>query len=163
GRGALPEYARSHPHAAADYGPSNTIYAAAEGARARFGAGAFDGYDPRLVLTAPGATRSVWRLPAWFYPAPPRPPLSYHRDPSRWRSAGGHVTLETVAKGQEFVLDADHYPEAQTWVEHVVAAQSGRALAGQAAMLRGLTPPISRRRRCPRSRGRAASRSRPRG
>jgi len=43
GRGALPEYARSHPHAAADYGPSNTIYAAAEGARARFGAGAFDG------------------------------------------------------------------------------------------------------------------------
>ena len=124
-RTAVPGYAQGHPHAVTEYGPSNTIYAAASdstaGARSRYRAGAFERFAPQLRLTARGRTRSVWSLPAWFYPAPLKPPLTYHRDPKRWQLTDGRVILKTVAKGQEFVLDTDHYPEARSWVESILA------------------------------------------
>jgi hypothetical protein len=117
-----PAYARSHPHAATDYGPGNTIYAAARRPTSRYGAGVFTHFDVRLQLTAPSSGRSLWRLPAWFYPAVSRPPLSYHGAPDRWTRSGTTVTLASVPKGQEFVLDTAWYPEAIAWVEAILAA-----------------------------------------
>jgi hypothetical protein len=115
----LPEYARYHPHAITNYNHNNnTIYVARRG-------GAFTRFDERLQLTAPDAAgRTLWRLPAWFNPKEGRPPLTYHGDPARWTMGDGHVKLRSVDKGQEFVLDTDHYPEAQSWVEQILAIPS---------------------------------------
>ena len=86
------------------------------------GAGVFPRYDDRLLLTAPGESVSRWKLPRWFYPDDGKLALTYH-DPkrtksNRWTRKPGdseHVYLQSVGRGQEFVLDCDHYPEAVGW------------------------------------------------
>ncbi|RTR05993.1 hypothetical protein [Halomonas nitroreducens] len=80
------------------------------------GAGIFPRASPRQRLTASGAGKvSAWELPAWFHPGAGRPPLSYHADPRRWQRHADRVELQAVARGQEFVLDAEAYPEAISW------------------------------------------------
>lgn len=84
-------------------------------------------FDDRLVLTAEtidGARnrrRSWWRLPDCFSPRSSVPPLSHHGDPRRWSRDGDSVILRTVGRGQEFVLDCDHYPEAIVWLDDLLA------------------------------------------
>jgi len=84
------------------------------------GAGVFRHFDPALCLTAPGRTRSYWRLPSWFQPKIDRSPLTYHADPRRWTPADDAVILRSAAQGQEFVLDADAYPEAVPWIADLI-------------------------------------------
>ncbi|QKE40291.1 MAG: hypothetical protein HO274_02300 [Ferrovum myxofaciens] len=116
---------REHPHiAAADRFSStnNTIYVAAESLclggtnTGHPGGGIFERFIPSLRLTADGRKRSCWRLPAWFMPVDGRHALSYHGNRSRWVADSDSVLLQTVAKGQEFVLDCDYYPEATEWM-----------------------------------------------
>ena len=77
------------------------------------GWGVFHKFDRRLVLTSPnGAGVSEWRLPRWFYPDGNKPPLKYHPDGKRWRQDANHAYLRSVGRGQEFVLDLAHYPQA---------------------------------------------------
>ena len=116
----------SHPHVAnpRHYTDTrNTLYVAPETSRlaraARAGGGYFPHLHDDLVLTGPGPNRSIWRLPGWFTPRG-RPPLSYHGQPERWRRVGTTVELESVAKGQEFVLDCAFYPEARRWASNLV-------------------------------------------
>lgn len=125
--GALPEWVRYHPHVAAPAGrTNNTLYFGSD--RLELGgtplglpgAGVFRSYHDRLRLTKAGATRSVWSLPGWFEPKPGRRALGYHTEPSRWSRDGDRVALQTVARGQEFVLDAADYPEAVDWVRHLL-------------------------------------------
>ncbi|MBD3897253.1 hypothetical protein IEI94_15450 [Halomonas sp. ML-15] len=85
------------------------------------GAGAFSHVAPDRQLTAPQATRiSQWRLPRWCYPAHGRTPLSYHANRQRWRQRSDHTELNAVARGQEFVLDSDEYPEALYWARELI-------------------------------------------
>jgi hypothetical protein len=104
--------------------PRNTLYVArlsssyADGRH--YGGGRFRSYSPELQLTRAGSSRSLWSLPAWFMPNDGRPPLSYHGSPSRWQQDGSRLTLQTVAKGQEFVLDTSAYPEATDWIRSVI-------------------------------------------
>lgn len=117
----IPTWARAHPHARPGFGPDNTIYVAARTYKGP-DAGAFGCYEDELVLTAPGSDRrSCWRLPAWFHPHGRRSCLSYHGDPGRWHRDGDYAYLSTVARGQEFVLDAGDYPEAVPWAEGLIA------------------------------------------
>lgn len=116
----------SHPHVANPLhytDPRNTLYVAPEASRlpgvARSGGGYFPRLHSDLVLTGPGPKRSTWRLPGWFAPRG-RPPLSYHGQPGRWRRVGANVELESVAKGQEFVLDSAFYPEARRWAANLI-------------------------------------------
>lgn len=101
---------------------NNTVYVGSQSLvlggtdTGRPGAGVFSHWMPSLQLTADGEGRSCWRLPAWFQPRDQRPALSYHGTLSRWREDGDSVILRTVAKGQEFVLDCEHYPEATGWL-----------------------------------------------
>ena len=115
-------WARHHPHLSGSYrGDQNTVYDASmkldlgsgdQRGVARWGV--FPRFDRRLALTDPnGAGVSQWRLPLWFYPDGNKPPLTYHGNvPERWRRAADHAYLRSVGRGQEFVLDLAHYPEA---------------------------------------------------
>lgn len=80
------------------------------------GSGVFQQFHPRLTLTHPNATRSLWQLPDWFHPQGRRSMLSYHTRPDRWSRRGEYTCLQTVGRGQEFVLDCEDYPEAIEWV-----------------------------------------------
>lgn len=118
-----------HPHVAnpGHYdNPRNTLYVASE--RSRFnpsalGGGMFPRFSKSLQLTSPGESRTAWTLPEWFYPEG-RTPLSYHGDPSRWERSVRRCQLRSVAKGQEFVLRADEYPESSAWLEDLVSANT---------------------------------------
>ncbi|MDB5906423.1 MAG: hypothetical protein JWP34_537 [Massilia sp.] len=69
---------------------------------------------PALTLTKPGCSRSVWSLPSWFAPEG-RVPLNYHPNPDSWKNEEGSVTLRSAAKGQEFVINGDVYPQLESW------------------------------------------------
>ena len=124
-------WARHHPHIFSDYGGTNTVYAASTkldlgGGDDRCeiaGWGVFPKLDQRLVLTNPnGASVSSWRLPWWFYPGGNNLPLTYHPDRKRWRRDANQAYLRSVGRGQEFVLDLAHYPEAVEWVSDLVSS-----------------------------------------
>ena len=123
-------WARHHPHISRDYRDGkNSVYAASmkldlggEDDRCEIaGWGVFPKLDQRLVLTNPnGGGVSNWRLPRWFYPDGDKPPLTYHPDRKRWRRDANHAYLQSVGRGQEFVLDLVHYPEAVEWLSDLV-------------------------------------------
>ncbi len=123
-RSRVPSWANHHAHVARKPVHKNdTIYLATKELVSpgkslnRAGYGCFLKESEERVLTQPGETRSVWRLPHWFYPdGMSRKPLSYHNDPDRWTCSADGVTLRTAARGQEFVLNCDEYPEAMDWV-----------------------------------------------
>ncbi len=120
---SVPDWANYHPHTVAGaYPNSNTIYVASERLTLPGidpdapGAGVFHKYHERRRLTAPdGNGRSNWRLPVWFDPTRTDVALTYHPKPAQWRVKETHVELDTVGRGQEFVFDADVYPEALAW------------------------------------------------
>ena len=85
----------------------------------RPGGGLLGRYRPEYRLTAPGRTRSIWQLPAWFHPLPPLP-LTGHAAPRRWTPAAHGVLLQTICQGQEFVLDCDQYPQALDWLAELL-------------------------------------------
>ena len=83
------------------------------------GYGVFEHLDERLLLSQPGVTPSRWRLPYWFYPEPPKVPLTYH--PHRlWHRDERYAYVQRRGPGQEFVMDVRHYPEALDWVSQIV-------------------------------------------
>jgi len=120
----IPGWARYHPHISrSERRESDTVYLASDtlmigGADVGApGAGVFGHYEDHLCLTAPGRRRGFWSLPGWFYPIDEgRTPLGYHRNPDLWSREGDNAQLKTMARGQEFVLDADEYPEVGAWV-----------------------------------------------
>lgn len=124
---ALP-WARYHPHFHGQRATNNTIYIAADETRLNGkrldapGAGLFRQVHDRLILTDPDARSfTQWRLPLAFYPDVGKPPLSYHRRPEAWQRSGGYCTLQSVSRGQEFVLDTAQYPEVTNWLFRLLA------------------------------------------
>ncbi|MCP3713073.1 hypothetical protein M3I54_40395 [Paraburkholderia sp. CNPSo 3274] len=118
----------AHPHVAKpDHynSPLNHLYIAGTASRyaphSVFAAGRFTKFNDLLRLSAEGYTRTVWRLPGWFMPGNARPPLSYHPEGDCWVRDDECVLLRSAAKGQEFVLDAEYYPEAQSWLRTLLA------------------------------------------
>jgi hypothetical protein len=124
----VPEWAKDHPHLhgtarKADLG--NTLFVAAErlglpDAGNLPGSAAFTRFVEPLRLTAPGLTRSWWRLPKWFHPRPGASSLSSHESVDRWRLEDDTCLLRTVGRGQEFVLDVKHNPEAVEWAADLI-------------------------------------------
>ncbi len=121
-----------HPHVehAATIGPYNTLYLAAErlmlgcALPVAPGAGVFSKWSDSLQLTAPGQTRSNWRLPLWMMPGDGHPALTYHTAADRWSIVDGYARLRLVAKGQEFVQDVRSSAEALRWLRSLVAAHA---------------------------------------
>jgi hypothetical protein len=128
-----PIWAREHPHVrhADRYRSSrsrNTLYASSQllelptCAGGLLGGGVFPRYAPALQLTAPGRSRSVWRLPDCFEPRPETQPLSYHASAKRWSRDGEEILRTTAGRGQEFVLDCDSDPGVLDWLSEVFAS-----------------------------------------
>ena len=125
-RSTLPKWLAGHPHhKPVPYGAVDDIYTATDrlnlpGGRVdRPGGGLLGSYQPKYRLTAPGRTRSIWQLPAWFHPLP-LVPLTGHTAPQRWVPSATGVLLQTICQGQEFVLDSEQYPQALDWVAEIL-------------------------------------------
>jgi hypothetical protein len=120
---------RDHPHMHGRREASNTIYVASQDLTipglpvlAGKGAGVFKSVASDLVLTAPDQdSRRLWRLPAWMQPTEGKKALTYHGNLEKWTSVDGHAHLVSAAKGQEFVLDCQHYAEALPWVHGLLS------------------------------------------
>lgn len=128
-RGVLPDWALYHPHLRRQSTHKNdVVYVAADtfdsdGMTPDLpGAGVMRSFRKELCLTAPGCLRSIWRMPAWFSPAGRRTSLSYHSNPDRWAVGEDCVYLQSVCRGQEFVLDCDDYPESADWLSLLLTA-----------------------------------------
>lgn len=125
-------WVRAHPHAHGERGSRNTLYVARQhlildGRETDLpGSGAWPTLTADLNLTDPTGTQLThWRLPAAFYPwpqdGPARPPLTYHQAEWRWQTpAGTECRLQAAARGQEFVLPLDHYPDLLPWLHSLL-------------------------------------------
>lgn len=136
----VPSWARYHPHlnfAKIEPVP-NVIYIAKEnldGSANIPGWGVFRHFRDELRLThhVPLANKqgklsiapSRWQLPAWMHPwndaEKPRPPLTHHPKQDSWIGSNNEgAILQTQGRGQEFVLDANAYPEAWAWATGLI-------------------------------------------
>jgi hypothetical protein len=88
------------------------------------GAGTFR-YAESLVLTKPNQEshkRSRWHLDEIFHPSKGTE-MTNHRKPERWGCIeGGKCELQTVGRGQEFVISNN--PDIQTWAKELVVRHS---------------------------------------
>jgi len=124
-----PEWASDHPHllgAAREKDPRNMLFVGSgslgiAGRENIPGAAAFNRFTEQLQLTATGMTRSWWRLPKWFYPRLGILPLSSHEKNDRWRLEEETCLMQNVSRGQEFILDVQHYPEAVEWAFNIIS------------------------------------------
>ena len=112
-----------HPHLLDGWQGNNNLFIAAdsltlEGTETKLpGAGCFADSRDDLVLTDRTQTkRSVWRLPGWMLPNDGKPVLSYHYNADRWSRDDRDVILQTVGRGQEFVLDTATMAQAVPWL-----------------------------------------------
>jgi len=126
-----PDWAKSHPHVqGVPYCDLDAVYqstAELAGFQLRGslkGAGTFTHLEQEMILTAPNATRSIWRLPPDFFPGERRP-LTYHLDASRWERRDDYAYLRVASRGQEFVLDLDYYPGVTNWLQDRIFNQQG--------------------------------------
>ena len=117
-------WSRYHPHRhpSRKRNSTNTLYIAScgldlGGESIVQGAGCFLKSHEHLVLTNPnGLGVTDWRLPQCFYPDNGKCPLTYHRNPDRWKHGTKYTYLRSVGRGQEFVLDLDQYPGVTDWL-----------------------------------------------
>lgn len=126
-KNSYPTWMQYHPHLnRGPYSNLDNLYVATDKLKLDgsitniSGAGIFTSYHDGLCLTNANSTRSIWRLPAWFYPENRASFLSFHGNLSRWSRMSSSVLLKTVGRGQEFVLDCEHYPEAHKWVRSII-------------------------------------------
>ncbi len=122
-------WARYHPHFYRGQDPNNTLYLACDNLNLPMnsstlpGSGTFLQATEERTLTAPDSLLTRWQLPAWWYPNSNKPPLSYHHNSERWQLIDNKTYLKAAARGQEFVLDCDYYPEALPWLTHLIQSE----------------------------------------
>jgi hypothetical protein len=121
-RGKYP-WLEYHPHLCGITDKQNAIYIGKktlpnEINENKSGYGVFNKIRDIQVLTDTSQKkRSVWKLPNCFYPSENKPPLSYHTKKNRWLIANKEwVTLNSVGRGQEFILDTTYYPGIDKWL-----------------------------------------------
>ncbi|MBW4636841.1 MAG: hypothetical protein KME05_01160 [Gloeocapsa sp. UFS-A4-WI-NPMV-4B04] len=122
----IPSWALNHPHCKSEkYGNRDSIYISSERIKLlnidKPGAGTFKKFDLALCLTSPSASKtSIWQLPSWFHPKSENSSLSYHQNLTRWKLEDDYVLLNTVSRGQEFVLNCEEYPESLDWLCNIL-------------------------------------------
>lgn len=122
------QWAEYHPHFHRNSDRNNTLYIASRylslpglSLLKQSGSGVFQKYSERLALTGPTAkSQSQWELPKWFYPRDGKYPLTYHSNLTRWQRTKRGTRLNSVARGQEFILDTKGFPEAVNWLKRFI-------------------------------------------
>lgn len=113
--GDPPDWLASHPHVRNPDRPNNVIFVAADpGPDGIGGAGTF---RRPLTLSAPGSRPSEWLLPASLHPSMCGTAPTYHSTASRWQLDGESTWLQTVGRGQEFVVNAAPWND---WARRIV-------------------------------------------
>ncbi|MFY9986043.1 MAG: hypothetical protein WAK31_14860 [Chthoniobacterales bacterium] len=116
-----------HPHLSISYArwrgyENNTIYVAREwmslpeieDSKIK-GGGIFPRFNSSLQLTAPDQhNRTLWLLPDSFRPKD-KHTMTYHSNEMRWKPCGAGYHLQTVGRGQEFILKTKDYPGIISW------------------------------------------------
>jgi hypothetical protein len=118
-----------HPHYMCRDRDMNTAYIAATTLsfnKSIPGCGTFN-YDNSLVLTQVGQRkRSIWKLPHYFHPSTGTR-MSYHEDlysksgKPIWELRDNHCILQSVGRGQEFVIDGNEAVE--KWARDLIQRQ----------------------------------------
>lgn len=118
-----------HPHYKCRDRDMNTAYIAARSLSfdsSISGCGTFK-YNNSLVLTKSGQRkRSIWQLPRSFHPSMGTR-MSYHEDlysksgKPVWQLSDDHCTLQTVGRGQEFVIEGNN--EVDVWARDLIQRQ----------------------------------------
>ncbi len=103
-----PDFAPDHPHFLNPEWQNNRVFVG-RGAAARRAC-------PKLRLTVADGPVSRWRVPDWLHKGRC---LSFHGDPRRWLPDN---QLQSVARGQEFVVDIATDGTAQHWVRQIISA-----------------------------------------
>lgn len=122
------KWARYHPHFARKMKANNTLYIASNRLNIPVsqklnlnGGGTFTRFLPELQLTAPDSKGcSLWKLPKWFFPSKRKSSLSFHNNEEVWEKRKDCVYLQTVGRGQEFILDCQEYPKALKWISNLI-------------------------------------------
>jgi hypothetical protein len=111
----------THPHCRPGWQDNNTLYLGAEQLRLGKdplelpGSGVFPKAAPVLRLSVSPRPTSLWKAPRWLNPRHGGVGMTYHSDPKRW----AEQTVQTVAKGQEFVASVGGRPDAVEWLKDV--------------------------------------------
>ncbi len=122
------QWAEYHPHFHRNSDNNNTLYLASRylslpglSSFKQSGSGVFQKFSESLALTSPNAkSPSQWELPQWFYPRDGKYPLTYHSNLTRWQRTKRGTRLNSVARGQEFILDTKGFPEAINWLKRLL-------------------------------------------
>ena len=121
------DWVRYHPHFNRPEDKSNTLYISNRylhipgiSTGTILGAGVFERFSEQRLLTTPEApSPTLWELPAWFFPCESRLALTYHGKMDRWQRKEENVLLKSASRGQEFILQIEHYPEAKSWLNEI--------------------------------------------
>jgi hypothetical protein len=109
----------THPHCRPGWPDNNTLYLATKQLRIGTnsldlpGTGVFPKAAPVLRLSSPLGPTSLWNVPKWLNPRHDGVGMTYHSDRERW----GEETVQTVARGQEFVASVDGRSDAVEWLK----------------------------------------------
>ena len=119
-----------HPHVIGVGQKQNKIYIATEHLSLPLdtdrpqlsGGGMFSQITNNRILTKPDQDkRTLWQLPEIFAPERGVASLTYHGNSHRWKpsSIPGKVTMQSVSKGQEFVLQISDEVILNKWLTEV--------------------------------------------
>lgn len=108
----------SHPHVRPGWTGANAVFVASKSftidGRRFPGSGMF---QRAYRLTEEGVqSPSVWSVPSWLDAADGGVGFTYHK-PEAWLGGG---RLRAASRGQEFVADVSHRPDAQTWIANLL-------------------------------------------
>lgn len=121
GSWATDKYPRlhAHPHCRLGWPDNNTLYLAAEALHidrrslGLSGTGVFPRSIEVLRLSVPDGPTSLWSVPRWLNPRHGGVGMTYHSAVERW----GEATVQTVARGQEFVASVAGRRDTVAWLE----------------------------------------------
>lgn len=105
------------------------------------GGGIFNRFAKKLRLTHPKShAKSVWQLPRWFSRSDVtgKPTLTFNTNDHKWVHETKYPTkvkLNSVARGQEFVLDSTEYKKSPDWLKQLFEPRPGHELKKPASDL----------------------------
>lgn len=74
-------------------------------------------YNENLVLSFDDNKKSIWKLPLFFHPSYGTT-MTYHEDLNKWNNNGYFCNLESVGRGQEFVIYGN--PCVEQWAKDII-------------------------------------------